>query len=386
MFFANLRKQMRWIIIVIVIAFIGGTVYLGAGGVGQQATEAAAIAVVNGRSIPYSQFQQLYLNNVQTYRQFFGSIQGQAAEELMYMSLRNLIDSQLMYEAAEAANLPVHDSEIDEVLEELKESFPDDATFRQALTQSGLTERRLRELIRGDLKVQKLEEQVRAGAQISEEDTADLDEESVEAVRQAAEDEQVRLWLEQLRAEADIVINNAQMRAHHLVREGKLEEAVAEYELAMVEDPYNGYLHLSLGAVYEQLGRHEDAIAEYEKAVEMNEMDGELRIRLALAYMDAGRDEEATTTLREAGELNPWDANLQFSLMQLFTSLGLEEDAAAAGERLMEIQRAMLPEQPSSGETSPIDESGGGELGPEDVTGEESDENAEGAHPGEETN
>ncbi len=128
------------------------------------------------------------------------------------------------------------------------------------------------------------------------------------------------------------------------MREGRLEEAVDEYRRAMIEDPLNGYLHLSLGAVYEQMGRLDDAIAEYERAVAMYDMDGDLRMRLALAYLEAGHDEDAAATLREAGELMPWDAQLQFSLAQLFTSLGLEEDAELALQRLTEIQQAMLPD------------------------------------------
>lgn len=344
MFFENLRKQMRWIIIVIVIAFVAGSVYLGVGTVGQQTGEAASIAVVNGRDITYAQFQQLYLNNVQTYRQLFGALQGTAAEELMYLSLRNLIDSHLVYEAAAAADVPVDEAEVAEALDELKASFADESAFREALRQSGLTEQRLREYIREDLQVRKLEEQVRAAAPFDEDEYGDLDEHSVAALRRAAEDEQVRLWMQQLWDEADIVIYDAQMRAHHLMREGRLEEAVDEYRRAMIDDPLNGYLHLSLGAVYEHMGRLDDAIAEYERAVAMYDMDGDLRVRLALAYLEAGRDDDAAATLREAGELMPWDAQLQFSLAQLFTSLGLEEDAELALQRLTEIQQAMLPD------------------------------------------
>lgn len=357
MFFATLRKQMKWVIIAVVIAFIGGMFYLGVGNVGPQATDAASVAVVNGQPIPYTQFQQLFASNVQAYRQFYGPLQGQATEDLMYMSLNNLIDSHLVYEAARIADLPVADSEVNDVLEELKAGFPDDASYRQALSQAGWTENRLRDRIREDLKVQKLDEQVRAQAELAEDEVADLDEQSVEALRLQAEEEQVRLWLEQLREEADIVINHTQMRARHLVREGKLEEAAEAYQLAMVEDPYNGYLHLSLGAVYEQLGRMDDAIAEYEQAVDANDIDGDLRIRLALAYIDVGREDDAAETLRAAAELNPWDANLQFSLMQLFTTLGLQADAEAAGDRLLEIQRLMFPDELED-ETPVDDESG----------------------------
>lgn len=370
MFFANLRKQMRWIIIVVVIAFIAGSVYLGVGSVGQQTAE-AVVAVVNGRDIYYSQFQRSYLNNVQVYRQLFGPPQGTAAEELMYLSLRGLIDTELVYAAAAAANLPVADAEVDEALADLKAAFADEASFRDALRQSGLTERRLRELIREDLQVRKLEEQVRTSAEFDESEYEDLDEQSVAALRQAAEDREVQTWLRRLWDEADIVIYDAQLRAHHLMREGRLEEAVEAYRQAMVDDPLNGYLHVSLGAVYEQMGRLDDAIAEYERAVQSYDLDGDLRIRLALAYLDAGRDEDAAATLREAGELLPWDAELQFSLAQLFTSMGLEEDAQRAMDRLAEIQQAFMPVAPSEEETG---EGAGAEAAEADGEAEETED------------
>lgn len=354
MLFTNLRKQMRWIIIVIVLAFIGGTVYMGVGQVTQQADAAPPIAAVNGRDVSYVRFQQLYASNVQTYRQLFGTVQGQAAEELMYMSLRNLIESELVYEAAAATELPVADAEITEVLNELKASFPDDATYRRALAASGMNERQLRDIIRDDLRVQKLEEQVRARAQLtlSDEELAEMDEQSIAALQQAAEAEEVRRWLDELWEQADIVIYDTRLQAHDLVRQGRLEEAIVAYEQAMLEDPFNGYLHLSIGAVYEQLGRLDDAIAEYEKAVAMHELDGDLRIRLALAYLDAGRDDDAAATLRETGEMLSWDPTVQFSLAQLFTSMGLEEDAQLAMERLMATQQQLAPEAEESDEAA----------------------------------
>src|SRR5690606_10552933 len=161
MFFSTLRKHMRWIIIVVVVAFVAGTLYVGVN-FGQQATEAAApVAEVNGRAISYAEFQQVYFNNVQLYSQYFGPVRGTMAEELRYLSLSSLIDSYLTLEAARAANLPVSNREIDETLAEIKASFADDAAYRQALAASGLTEARLRELIRDDVMVRKFQEQVR---------------------------------------------------------------------------------------------------------------------------------------------------------------------------------------------------------------------------------
>lgn len=345
MFFEKLRKQVRWIILVIVLAFVVTTVfYVGAGQVTQ--TDSPPIATVNGRNITYAQFQRAYASNAQVYRTLFGAVQGSVADELMYLSLRSLIETQLMYEAAEKAALPVSNEEITAVLNDLKASFSDESAYRQALIRSGLTERELREMIREDLRLQKLQEQVMARAQLNltEEELAELDEESIEALRQAAQSEELRKWLDELWAQAEIVIHDTRLRAHDLVRQGRLEEAIAAYEQAIAENPFDAYLHLALGSVYQELGRIDEAVAEYEQAVDLNDQDADLRITLALAYLDAGRDEDAAAVLRETGEQFAANAALQFTLAQLFMNMGLTEDAQAAMERLQALQPAATAE------------------------------------------
>jgi len=345
MFFEKLRKQVRWIILVIVLAFVVTTVfYVGAGQVTQ--TDSPPIATVNGRNITYAQFQRAYASNAQAYRTLFGAVQGSVADELMYLSLRSLIETQLMYEAAEKAALPVSNDEITAVLNDLKASFSDESAYRQALIRSGLTERELREMIREDLRLQKLQEQVMARAQLNltEEELAELDEESIEALRQAAQSEELRKWLDELWAQAEIVIHDTRLRAHDLVRQGRLEEAIAAYEQAIAENPFDAYLHLALGSVYQELGRIDEAVAEYEQAVDLNDQDADLRITLALAYLDAGRDEDAAAVLRETGEQFAANAALQFTLAQLFMNMGLTEDAQAAMERLQALQPAATAE------------------------------------------
>ncbi len=459
MFFATLRKQMRWIIVVVVVAFVAGSLYLGFN-VGQQATEAAApVAEVNGRAISYAELQQVYLNNLQIYSQYFGAIRGTMAEELRYYSLSSLIDSYLALDAAREANFPVTSAEIDETLQQIKASFPDDATYRQALTASGLTEARLRDLIREDVMVRKLQEQVRraeftdeevraamaevharhiliepegetedawqaararaeavraeilAGASFEDlavQHSADVasavvggdvgwvdwstpfveefkeaalalgegevsapvrsvygwhiiqvterreptDEEFAERkdtlrveLERAAGDRQWSEWLSQRRGAAQIVIHDRALLAYDQALNGRYDAAAVTYQEAMLDDPFNPYLHVSLAGVYERLGRMDDAVREYEQAVSKAETDPDLHVQLALAYREVGRDEDAAASLRKAGELNPWDVQLQYTLLQLFDEMELAEDVIVVNDRLVAIQNAMLEQQ-----------------------------------------
>ncbi|HEY8418574.1 MAG TPA: SurA N-terminal domain-containing protein [Limnochordales bacterium] len=498
MFFATLRRQMRWIIIVVVLAFVAGSLYIGVN-FGQQATEAAVpVAEINGQAISYAEFQRNYLNTLQLYTQLFGPVRGTLAEELRYLTLSNLVDSYLTLEAARAANLKVENSEIDATLSDIKASFPDDAAYRQALTASGLTESRLRDLIREDLMMRKLQEQVRhaeftdkqvreamvevrtrhiliepaadlegeaaweaalaearalreqllegasfeelarahsadaasaaAGGdvgwvsrltpfvepfkeaalalepgQISEpvrtvygwhliqvterreptdEEFAERREAVLAQLQQAAADEQWSAWISQRRSEANLVIHDPQLRAHHMVRNGQLEAAIEEYEEALREDPVNPYLHVSLATVYEQLGRMDEAVSQYEQAVAKAPTDPELHLQLGLVYRAVGREEDAAASFRQAGELNPWDGQLQLTLRQLFTQMGLEEDARVAEERLAAIQEQFLEQleaqfnQSDGGETGDADGGAGAGEAAEPPAGGGNDESA----------
>ncbi len=57
-------------------------------------------------------------------------------------------------------------------------------------------------------------------------------------------------------------------RGIELQKEGKLEEAIAEYEKALKPTPHFAVL-ANLGAAYARLGRFEEAIARYEEALKL---------------------------------------------------------------------------------------------------------------------
>ena len=50
--------------------------------------------------------------------------------------------------------------------------------------------------------------------------------------------------------------------------QGRLEEAIAEFEQAIALDPKLADAHINLGNVYKNQERQEDAIAEYKRVVE----------------------------------------------------------------------------------------------------------------------
>ena len=52
-----------------------------------------------------------------------------------------------------------------------------------------------------------------------------------------------------------------------LVKQGKLDEAIVEFQRAVELDPDYTAAHLNLGYVYERSGRFEESITEYRKTI-----------------------------------------------------------------------------------------------------------------------
>lgn len=73
--------------------------------------------------------------------------------QIKNMALAELIDTRLFLQAARESNVTVSDAEINERLALEKGAFPDDASFEEALSMSGMTEEKLRGEIREHLTI-----------------------------------------------------------------------------------------------------------------------------------------------------------------------------------------------------------------------------------------
>ncbi|MGI0501038.1 tetratricopeptide repeat protein [Limnospira platensis] len=103
-------------------------------------------------------------------------------------------------------------------------------------------------------------------------------------------------------------------RGNELLRNGKLEEAVAAYQKAIANYPNFHWSHYKLGEALEQLNRWEEAIAAYEKAIALNSNCGWSYYSLAMAMARQGEWEEGIANYRKAVEINPDLQQLQSSL------------------------------------------------------------------------
>jgi len=74
---------------------------------------------------------------------------------------------------------------------------------------------------------------------------------------------------------AAIKLNPKDTMGHNLLalsyqKEGRLDQAVAEYKKSLTLDSEQDQVHLNLGAIYQKQGNFSEAVREYEKALQIN--------------------------------------------------------------------------------------------------------------------
>lgn len=173
MIFERMRSQMKWIIVVVAVAFAVTLLYVGVpflqgGGGGAQ----AAIAEVNGQAIDQISFQAAYLNALRQYEQALGTVRATDIEEIRYNALSSLIDVQLILQAARDEGVKVSRRDVDARFREIRDSFPSQQEFRRQLELANMNEQTLRRAIEEGLMAEKLQEKLAAGVQVTDEDVA----------------------------------------------------------------------------------------------------------------------------------------------------------------------------------------------------------------------
>jgi tetratricopeptide (TPR) repeat protein len=114
-------------------------------------------------------------------------------------------------------------------------------------------------------------------------------------------------------------------RAHNnlgfaLVAQGRLQEAMKQYELSLQIDPTNSEAHNNLGTALLHEGRIADAIHEYQQAVQLRPDFAGAHYNLGIALQAAGQMPEATRHWEQVIRINP-------DLPDAYRNLGLALEA-----------------------------------------------------------
>jgi Flp pilus assembly protein TadD len=111
-------------------------------------------------------------------------------------------------------------------------------------------------------------------------------------------------------------------RARDLVREGRIDEAIALYRDIITDQPDNLKARNNLGLLYDGLGQHERALEQFESARAIDPDNVSVISNLAGALIGMGRFEEAERELRRAMKLDLENVEVRANLGILYFRRG----------------------------------------------------------------
>ena len=118
----------------------------------------------------------------------------------------------------------------------------------------------------------------------------------------------------------------------------KNSEALWTHALACGLD--NEVTHDGLGSALLQKGQVDQAIAQYQLALQINPKVGRLHFRLALALLRKGRVDEAISQFRQALQIDPDDAKAHYNLANLLLERGRVDEAISHYQLALHINPA----------------------------------------------
>ena len=113
-------------------------------------------------------------------------------------------------------------------------------------------------------------------------------------------------------------------------RQGRPEEAMAQYQKVIALEPGNLFAHNNLGVLYDKKGRYDEAIREFERVLQIDTSNATALENLENAKRSKGtvqEREERFAQARKEVEARPDDPRAAYNLGRLFASYGKKEQA-----------------------------------------------------------
>lgn len=114
-----------------------------------------------------------------------------------------------------------------------------------------------------------------------------------------------------------------------LYQQGKVEEAVARYELLLKAVPDSVEAHTNLGVALAHLGRYPEAISNYEAALARDRENSVTRLDLALAWYKQFEFDRAAAEARAVYLAHPDNQQALYLLADCYLRLGRNKDVVA---------------------------------------------------------
>ncbi len=122
-----------------------------------------------------------------------------------------------------------------------------------------------------------------------------------------------------------------------LLQQGKVDEAVAQYQTALQNKSDYAEAHVSLGGALVQKGQVDEAIAQYQMALQINPDYAEAHINLGNALCQKDRVNEAIIHYQTALQINPDFAEAHNNLGNALLKKGRMDEAIAQYQQTLQI-------------------------------------------------
>jgi len=120
--------------------------------------------------------------------------------------------------------------------------------------------------------------------------------------------------------------------------QGKLEEAIAAHNKALLIKPDFAEAHNNIGAAFQSQGKFEEASAAYNKALLIKPDYARAHYNLGITLQELGRLEEAVASYRKAIVLIPDYAEAHYNLGNTLQELGRSKDAEASYRKAIALK------------------------------------------------
>lgn len=127
-------------------------------------------------------------------------------------------------------------------------------------------------------------------------------------------------------------------RGQVLVRSGKADEALAEYDQALAADPYNIPALYGRGLIYQSQGQHQQAIDDFTAANGLSPQKVDPLLGRATSYLALDKAKEAAADLDEAVQADPNSSAAWTARGQAYERLGDKAKAAASYNRALALR------------------------------------------------
>jgi tetratricopeptide (TPR) repeat protein len=144
------------------------------------------------------------------------------------------------------------------------------------------------------------------------------------------------LWNHTLKCTRDnpVAHNNLGMA---FMPEGKVNDAIGEYQKALAIEPNYTLVHFNLGAAYGQNGDWDKAIEQYQKTIDLQPDYLQARNNLADALLRTGHSDEALQQLQEALMQSPKSTIICNNIGFIYLRTGQVSEAVAQFEKTLAI-------------------------------------------------